>query len=148
MRLRKSAVWSWKTERQSRNWSIVCSVMHGVQKSILETLKQPNAICLIAVKSRPHGGISFLAYTAAEEMEIARIGVVKEMRRQGVARELLGALEKIGKQSGLKNIVGCAVRKRSGTQIIYKRRIYGRRDQKAFYSDPDEDAVLMSKTVK
>ena len=41
-----------------------------------------------------------MAYTAAEEMEIARIGVVKEMRRQGVARELLGALEKIGETVG------------------------------------------------
>ena len=102
------------------------------EKSILETLKQPNAICLIAEKADRTAGY-LLAYTAAEEMEIARIGVVKEMRRQGVARELLGALEKIGKQSGIrKNIVGCAVRKRSGTQIIYKRRIYGRRDQKAF----------------
>ena len=87
MRLRKSAVWSWKTERQSRNWSIVCSVMHGVKKSILETLKQPNAICLIAEKADRTAGY-LLAYTAAEEMEIARIGVVKEMRRQGVAREL------------------------------------------------------------
>ena len=32
------------------------------EKSILETLKQPNAICLIAEKSRPHGGISFGIY--------------------------------------------------------------------------------------
>ena len=46
-----------------------------------------------------------MAYTAAEEMEIARIGVVKEMWRQGVARELLGALEKIGKQSGIEKIL-------------------------------------------
>ena len=36
MRLRKSAVWSWKTERQSRNWSIVCSVMHGVKNQFLK----------------------------------------------------------------------------------------------------------------
>ena len=74
------------------------------EKSILETLKQPNAICLIAEKADRTAGY-LLAYTAAEEMEIARIGVVKEMRRQGVARELLGALEKIGKQSGIEKIL-------------------------------------------
>ena len=51
------------------------------EKSILETLKQPNAICLIAEKADRTAGY-LLAYTAAEEMEIARIGVVKEMRRQ------------------------------------------------------------------
>lgn len=90
-----------------------------------------------------------MAYTAAEEMEIARIGVVKEMRRQGVARELLGALEKIGKQSGIEKIL---LDVRSGNEAAHK--LYTSEGftedgiRKHFYSDPDEDAVLMSKTVK
>lgn len=118
------------------------------EKSILETLKQPNAICLIAEKADRTAGY-LLAYTAAEEMEIARIGVVKEMRRQGVARELLGALEKIGKQSGIEKIL---LDVRSGNEAAHK--LYTSEGftedgiRKHFYSDPDEDAVLMSKTVK
>ena len=118
------------------------------EKSILETLKQPNAICLIAEKADRTAGY-LLAYTAAEEMEIARIGVVKEMRRQGVARELLGALEKIGKQSGIEKIL---LDVRSGNEAAHK--LYTSEGftedgiRKHFYSDPDEDPVLMSKTVK
>ena len=118
------------------------------EKSILETLKQPNTICLIAEKADRTAGY-LLAYTAVEEIEIARIGVVKELRRQGVARELLGALEKIGRQSGIEKIL---LDVRSGNEAA--RKLYISEGfaedgiRKHFYSVPDEDAVLMSKTVE
>ena len=59
------------------------------EKSILETLEQTNTICLIAEKAGRTAGY-LLAYTAADEAEIARIAVVKELQRQGAARALLG----------------------------------------------------------
>lgn len=117
------------------------------EKSILETLKQSNTICLIAEKADRTAGY-LLAYTAAGEAEIARIGVVKELRRQGVARELLGALEKIGKQSGIEKILLDVRAGNTAARTLYTSEGFMedgiRRD---FYSDPDEDAVLMSKTV-
>lgn len=99
-------------------------------------------------KSRPHGGISFGIYGCGRNGNCA-YSVVKEMRRQGVARELLGALEKIGKQSGIEKIL---LDVRSGNEAAHK--LYTSEGftedgiRKHFYSDPDEDAVLMSKTVK
>ena len=62
---------------------------------------------------------------------------------------LLGALEKIGKQSGIEKIL---LDVRSGNEAAHK--LYTSEGftedgiRKHFYSDPDEDAVLMSKTVK
>ena len=52
------------------------------EKSILETLEQPNSICLIVEKAGRITGY-LLAYKAADEAEIARIAVVKEFQRQG-----------------------------------------------------------------
>ena len=52
------------------------------EKSVLETLDQPNSICLIVEKAGRTAGY-LLAYTAADEAEIARIAVMKEFQRQG-----------------------------------------------------------------
>ena len=43
-----------------------------------------------------------LVYTAAGEAEIARIAVVKELQRQGVARALLAELESVCGSEGIK----------------------------------------------
>ena len=70
------------------------------EKSVLETWQQPGTICLIAEKAGRTAGY-LLAYTAAGEAEIARIGVVKELQRQGAAKALLAALEKECAEQGM-----------------------------------------------
>ena len=74
------------------------------EKSILETLEQTNTICLIAEKAGRTAGY-LLAYTAADEAEIARIAVVKELQRQGAARALLAELESVCGSEGIKKIL-------------------------------------------
>lgn len=117
------------------------------EKSILETVKQPGAICLTAEKAGRTAGY-LLAYTAAGEAEIARIGVVKELQRQGVGRELIKTLETIGKQSGIKKILLDVRCKNKAARALYEREGFTEDGiRKSFYSNPEEDAVLMSKVV-
>lgn len=117
------------------------------EKSILETVKQPGAICLTAEKAGRTAGY-LLAYTAAGEAEIARIGVVKELQRQGVGRELIKTLETIGKQSGIKRILLDVRCKNKAARALYEREGFTEDGiRKSFYSNPEEDAVLMSKVV-
>ena len=67
------------------------------ESSILETLHNPQTICLAAEKSGKVIG-NLLAYTAADEAEIARISVLKEERKQGTGRLLLDMLKQISKE--------------------------------------------------
>ena len=65
------------------------------EKAVLETLRQPTALCLVAEKAGRRVGY-LLAYQAADEIEIARVAVVEEVKRQGVGTALM---EKLQKQS-------------------------------------------------
>ena len=53
------------------------------EKAILETLEQNNSVCFVAEKLRERVGY-LLGYTAVDEVEIARIAVIDEMKRQGL----------------------------------------------------------------
>lgn len=114
------------------------------EKSILDTLSQENSFCLIAEKAGRIAGY-LLAYKVVDEIEIARIGVVKELQKQGVARTLLGAIEAEGKSSGTKKILLDVRAGNMPAKALYEKfgfEIDGIRQR--FYSEPEEDALLMS----
>ena len=118
------------------------------ERSVLETLEQPAGICLMAEKAgRPAGYL--LAYSAADEAEIARIAVAKELQRQGVGRALIRALNDLCAVRGLGKIL---LDVRSGNEAA--RSLYAscgfREDgiRQRYYEDPLEDAVLMSMDVR
>ena len=73
------------------------------EKSVLETLEQPNSICLIVEKAGRTAGY-LLAYKAADEAEIARIAVMKEFQRQGAAGSLLAELDSLCGPEGIRRI--------------------------------------------
>lgn len=114
------------------------------EKSVLETIRQPNGVCLMAEKAGRAAGY-LLAYTAADEVEITRVATVKEMRRQGVGKALLSELENLCRARGLKKIL---LEVRSGNtpaRELYT--AYGFREdgvRQKYYTNPLEDAVLMS----
>ncbi len=64
------------------------------EKAILDTLRNPKTICLVAEKIGKIVGYC-IVYTADDEADIARIAVLKESRRFGVASELIHALDVI-----------------------------------------------------
>ena len=118
------------------------------EKSVQETMDQPAAICLMAEKAgRPAGYL--LAYTAADEVEIARIGVAKELQRQGTGRTLLAELEKLCVSKGLRKILLDVRAGNEAARALYAAAGF-REDgiRQRFYENPQEDAVLMSRTLE
>ena len=100
------------------------------EKSVLETLGQENTICLTALKAGRTAGY-LLAYTAADEAEIARIAVTEELQRQGVARALLQRLENVCKEKGLTRILLDVRESNEAARALYesagfRRMVYGR----------------------
>ena len=118
------------------------------EKSILETLEQTNTICLIAEKAGRTAGY-LLAYTAADEAEIARIAVVKELQRQGVARVLLSELESVCGSEGLKKILLDVRCGNSAARALYEAAGFKEDGiRQRFYENPVEDAILMSRQLE
>ena len=118
------------------------------EKSVQETMDQPASICLMAEKAgRPAGYL--LAYTAADEVEIARIGVAKELQRQGTGRTLLAELEKLCVSKGLRKILLDVRVGNEAARALYAAAGF-REDgiRQRFYENPQEDAVLMSRTLE
>lgn len=117
------------------------------EKSVLETLGQKNTICLTALKAGRTAGY-LLAYTAADEAEIARIAVTEELQRQGVARALLQRLENVCKEKGLTRILLDVRESNEAARALYESAGF-REDgiRQRFYEDPQEDAILMSRKI-
>lgn len=118
------------------------------EKSILETLEQKNSICLMAEKAGRAAGY-ILAYTAADEAEIARIAVAKELQRQGVARTLLAELEAICRTEAIAKILLDVRSGNEAARSLYEKAGFTEDGiRQRFYENPEEDAVLMSMQVK
>ena len=118
------------------------------EKSVLETLEQPDTICLMAEKAGRAAGY-LLAYTVAGEVEIARIAVAKELQRQGVARTLLDELETLCKSRGVRKVLLDVRAGNAAARALYTKAGFAEDGiRQRFYDDPTEDAVLMSRTVE
>ena len=111
-------------------------------------MEQPNTICLMAEKAGRMAGY-LLAYTAADEAEIARIAVVKELQRQGVARALLSELESICGSEEMKKILLDVRCGNSAARALYEAAGFKEDGiRQRFYENPVEDAILMSRQLE
>ena len=118
------------------------------EKSVLETLEQEHTICLTALKAGRIAGYA-LVYTAADEAEIARIAVAKELQRQGVARVLLSELEAICGSQGIKKILLDVRCGNSAARALYEAAGFKEDGiRQRFYENPAEDAILMSRQLE
>ena len=117
------------------------------EKAVLETLRQPTALCLVAEKAGRRVGY-LLAYQAADEIEIARVAVVEEVKRQGVGTALMKKLQEEGTQRKAGKIL-LDVRKKNHTAQAFYEKTGFKKDgvRKSFYTEPEEDAVLMSMQI-
>ena len=117
------------------------------EKAVLETLRQPTALCLVAEKAGRRVGY-LLAYQAADEIEIARVAVVEEVKRQGVGTALMKKLQEEGTQRKARKILLDVREKNHMAQAFYEK-IGFKEDgiRKRFYTEPEEDAVLMSMQI-
>ena len=114
------------------------------EKAILETLEQNNSVCFVAEKAGKRVGY-LLGYTAVDEVEIARIAVIDEMKRQGVGHALMLALKAWSKEHQIAKVLLDVRESNQAAGVFYAREGFVNDGvRKAFYQDPKEDAVLMS----
>lgn len=90
---------------------------------------------------------SVWAQTVLDEGYIGNVGVRREFRRRGAADRLLEALDRCAAELGL-SFLTLEVRESNAPAIaLYEKHGYGRVGVRpAYYRDPKEDAVLMTKT--
>ena len=117
------------------------------EKGVMETIENPNTLCLATEKSGKIIGY-LLAYTAVDEAEIARITTLKEARRQGIGSCLLDWLEQYCREHKIIKILLDVRENNTDARVFYEKygfAVDGIRP--GFYENPKEDAVLMSKEV-
>ena len=117
------------------------------EKAILDTLRNPKTICLVAEKIGKIVG-DCIVYTADDEADIARIAVLKESRRFGIASELIHALDVICWENQIQIIMLDVRVSNDGARAFYEKHGFtqdGIREN--YYKNPIEDAILMSRAV-
>ncbi len=117
------------------------------EKAILDTLRNPKTICLVAEKIGKIVGYC-IVYTADDEADIARIAVLKESRRFGVASELIHALDVICWENQIQIIMLDVRVSNDDARTFYEKHGFtqdGIREN--YYKNPIEDAILMSRAV-
>ena len=117
------------------------------EKAILDTLRNPKTICLVAEKIGKIVGYC-IVYTADDEADIARIAVLKESRRFGIASELIHALDVICWENQIQIIMLDVRVSNDGARAFYEKHGFtqdGIRED--YYKNPIEDAILMSRAV-
>lgn len=89
-----------------------------------------------------------IVYFAADESEIARIAVDEKFRRQGVAGALLDEMERVLAGKGIVRLM-LDVRKSNAAALRFYLSRGFKEDgvRKNFYTNPIEDAILMSRRL-
>lgn len=114
------------------------------REGIEQELSNETAHFLVA-----HSGDKTIGYIGVHEVAgeayIANVAVLGEYRQNGVATELLNAAEKGAADRGCE-FISLEVRKSNEPAIsLYKKRGYTvRGERKSFYSNPTEDALIMT----
>lgn len=117
------------------------------EKSVMETVQQKQAVCFAAEKAGHILGY-LLVYHAADEAEIARIAVQKEARRQGVAGKLMLALENYCEEHQIVKLLLDVRESNETARNFYTENGFAEDGiRQGFYSNPSEDAVLMSRQL-
>ena len=115
--------------------------------AISETFEQEQTLLLVAYEDRKLIGYLIL-YFVLEEGEIARIAVIPECRRQGVGARMLLELEDLCEDNGITKLL-LDERESNETAISFYTSYGFVQDgvRRNFYSDPQEDGILMSREI-
>lgn len=118
------------------------------ERAILETLSCGQAMILTAYEKQKLIGYLIL-YGLLEDGEIARIAVAEGSRRQGVASRMLREAEILCADDGMKKLLLDVREGNQGAIAFYEKHGFVRDGlRRNYYSDPVEDAILMSLTIR
>ena len=115
------------------------------EKALDETYVQKQTLKLVAYEDKKLIGYVILYYVL-EEGEIARIAVADEYRQKGVGTRMLIELNSLCEDNGITKLL-LEVRESNESAIaFYQERGFIRNGiRKNFYTNPPEDAILMSR---
>lgn len=117
------------------------------EKSVMETVQQKQSVGFAAEKAGHILGY-LLVYHAADEAEIARIAVQKEARRQGAAGKLMQALEHYCEEHKMEKLLLDVRESNEAARSFYTKNGFVEDGiRQGFYTNPSEDAVLMSRQL-
>lgn len=117
------------------------------EKSVMETVQQKQSVCFAAEKAGHILGY-LLVYHAADEAEVARIAVQKEARRQGAAGKLMQALEHYCEEHKMEKLLLDVRESNEAARSFYTKNGFVEDGiRQGFYTNPSEDAVLMSRQL-
>lgn len=120
---------------------------HWSQNAVLDTLSNPQTVCLLAEKAGKAAGY-LLAYLAGGEAEIARIAVPEGLKRQGIGKKLLQLLEETCKEKQVGRLLLDVRESNREARAFYQKMAFQEDGvRKGFYQSPAEDAVLMSREL-
>lgn len=115
--------------------------------ALRETFEHKNSIMFGVFTDKKLVGY-LIVYYVLDEAEIARIAVASEYRREGAASHMLLGLENTCEEKGIKKLMLDVRESNEAALSFYKD--YGFAEdgiRKNYYTNPDEDAVLMSRTL-
>jgi len=125
-------------------------------ESLIRTITGGNAVTLVALRDgKPSGYASALMLGPVgpgyvpPEAEVLKVAVLPELREQGIGRELAKALIKTLRDKGLVKLHLEVRESNRAARVLYETcgfRHSGRR--RDYYSDPREDAILMTLRLK
>ena len=120
----------------------------GLSIDFAAELRRSYALLLVArLGAQPVGFL--LAWRAADELHLTDLGVTAHARRRGIGRGLVSELRREGEQSGAR-VVLLEVRESNAPAIALYRAL-GFEEQyrrTRYYSDTDEDAVVMQRQLR
>ena len=120
---------------------------HWSQNAVLDTLSNPQTVCLLAEKAGKAAGY-LLAYLAGGEAEIARIAVSEGLKRQGIGKKLLQLLEETCKEKQVGRLLLDVRESNREARAFYQKMAFQEDGvRKGFCQSPAEDAVLMSREL-
>ena len=116
-------------------------------QGVYETFSQKQTFIIVAEDAGMLAGYC-IVYYVMDEAEIARIAVSPALRRQGVGRGLLDYTCKCCLEERIEKLLLDVRESNRGAVAFYQQ--YGFAEdgiRRNFYSNPQENAVLMSKTL-
>lgn len=116
-------------------------------QSIYDTFCQKQAFITVAEVDGEFAGYCIIYYVL-DEGEIARIAIEKKFRRQGVGRGILDYTCKCLKERKIDRLLLDVRMSNVSAEAFYRQYGFAKDGiRKNFYAKPQEDAILMSKTL-